>query len=92
VNKICNVWWCERKHYARGYCHAHWLALRRYGSPYGKHRVEMERAEKVIDDKNKLIDNLVQKNTELRCGLNIAMSLMESFNLPEVREWQNEKT
>ncbi len=39
----CLVPWCTRKYYAKGYCHTHWTALRRFGSPFGRHREEHER-------------------------------------------------
>jgi hypothetical protein len=40
-NKRCAIWWCERKRYALGLCKAHWAALKRYGSPYGKYPEHM---------------------------------------------------
>lgn len=38
--KKCSVIWCKRPHYAKGFCHTHWTAVRRYGNPYGKHAEE----------------------------------------------------
>jgi len=36
VNK-CSIWWCGNGVYAHGYCEAHYKAIYRFGSPYGKH-------------------------------------------------------
>ena len=44
----CSIWWCENEHYALGLCKAHWVAVRRYGSPYGKHEPQIERLESAV--------------------------------------------
>jgi hypothetical protein len=49
INKICTIWWCENKHYAKGYCIKHYRSFKRTGSPYGKNKALMERIEKEID-------------------------------------------
>lgn len=47
-NKKCSIWWCDRKHYALGYCKAHWAGFARYGSPYGKHDKQMRKIDDII--------------------------------------------
>jgi hypothetical protein len=44
----CSIWWCENKYYAKSFCHAHWLAQKRYGSPYGRHKETFEKIQEVI--------------------------------------------
>lgn len=66
-NKKCSLWFCDRKHYARGYCHAHWTARRRYGSPYGKHWQEYQKYDEVIQLARKIAldmqDNILQTSS-----------------------------
>ena len=44
----CCIWWCDRPHYAKGYCVTHYRAVERYGSPYGKHDKEFMRINDII--------------------------------------------
>jgi len=45
----CSVWWCNKPHYGKGYCKAHVTAVKRTGSPYGRHREEFERIDDTIE-------------------------------------------
>ena len=61
----CEIWWCDKKHYANGYCKAHDTADKRYGSPYGRHSKQMQR----IDDlvlKARLVAVLVTDFVEIK--------------------------
>ena len=49
TDKKCSVWWCDNKHYAKGFCIKHYRTFKRTGSPYGKNKVLMERINKEID-------------------------------------------
>ncbi len=48
TKRKCSVWWCDKPHYANGYCKAHDTAKKRYGSPFGKHRSQMMKVENEI--------------------------------------------
>lgn len=50
MDKKCSVWWCERPYYSKGYCHTHWMANRRYHSPFGKHTEDINKLQAKIDD------------------------------------------
>jgi hypothetical protein len=50
MDKKCSIWWCDRKHYAKGYCHAHWITNRRTGTPYGKDAQAISKMQSRIDE------------------------------------------
>ena len=33
LGKSCSLWWCNDKHYARGFCHRHYSNLLKHGTP-----------------------------------------------------------
>jgi len=55
-NRKCSLWWCDRKHYALGYCKAHWTAIRRFGTPYGKRTAMSDKMQSIIEDARALIE------------------------------------
>jgi hypothetical protein len=59
----CSVWWCNKRHYAKSYCIAHYRAYKRFGTPYGKH-----------DAQFKIIDAEINK---LKSELNNALELLQ---------------
>lgn len=59
MNKTCSVWFCDRKHYAKGYCVNHYRGLQRYGSPYGKHDAEFMRIDIAIELSRKVASALL---------------------------------
>jgi len=58
--KKCTVWFCNRPYYAKGHCHTHWTAQRRYGSPYGRHKEPFERIQSRIDELEYQLKNALE--------------------------------
>lgn len=48
MTQSCSVWWCDKPHYALGYCKAHLTAVKRFGTPYGKKLEEFARIDDTI--------------------------------------------
>ena len=44
----CELWWCDDKHYANGYCEKHNAALYRYGTPISPKQPHLARLLQVI--------------------------------------------
>ena len=55
-NRKCSLWWCEKRHYALGYCKAHWTAVRRFGTPYGSKTMFNDKMQSIIKDARSLIE------------------------------------
>jgi hypothetical protein len=58
--KTCSIWWCDNKYYAKGFCHTHWLASRRYGSPYGKNPKHDLQAEVMLSKANRIAQFILE--------------------------------
>lgn len=71
--KTCSVRWCDNKHYAKGLCRSHWVAQRRYGSPYGKnpeHDLKAETLLKKADEIARFIlEGYLKMDTSKGCPL-----------------------
>lgn len=56
LGKSCRLWYCNDKHYANGYCHRHYLNLRKYGN--------------VVSPKNTDFKNVLRTLNELVYAVN----------------------
>jgi len=76
--KKCTVWFCNRPYYAKGHCHTHWTAQRRYGSPYGRHKEPFERIEELIDKSRRIATYITNIEPEVAPKLVVdAYSILE---------------
>ncbi len=53
--KKCSLWFCDRPYYAKGYCSAHYLNWRRFGSPIAPSNKDLQAATIRIEEMATLV-------------------------------------
>lgn len=60
----CGLWWCNEKHYSRGYCGRHYQQYRRNGTPLSRRTPEVTIFYEKVEELSLVIQEIILSNGE----------------------------